>query len=96
MTSAAGLAAQGFVPGTRAIVLSMNNRLLYPLFQGIYRTGATAIPVMPQAAVAELRYVIEDTQAEFIVTESCCASTSRIAERTGMSLWVRLSITFWS
>jgi len=75
----AGLAAQGFVPGTRAIVLSMNNRLLYPLFQGIYRTGATAIPVMPQAAVAELRYVIEDTQAEFIITDAERLATAREA-----------------
>jgi long-chain acyl-CoA synthetase len=75
----AGLAAHGFAPGTRAIVLSMNNRLLYPLFQGIYRTGATAIPVMPQAAAPELRYVIEDTQAQYIITDVERLATAREA-----------------
>ena len=47
----------------------MNHSLLYPVMQGIFRTGGTAIPVMPQAAAAELRYVLADTEAQFIVTD---------------------------
>jgi long-chain acyl-CoA synthetase len=74
-----GLAALGLAPGSRAVVLSMNNRLLFPLFQGIYRNGATAIPVMPQAAAPELRYVLEDTQAQYIVTDPDRLATAREA-----------------
>ena len=40
------------------------------MFQGIFRSGATAIPVMPQAAAAELRYVLADTEAQMVVTDA--------------------------
>jgi len=75
----AGLAGHGLAHGSRVVVLSMNNTLIYPLFQGIYRNGATAIPVMPQAAPAELRYVVEDTQAQFIVVDKDRLATAREA-----------------
>jgi long-chain acyl-CoA synthetase len=63
------LAGLGMKRGSRAVVLMMNHALVYPVFQGIFRSGATAIPVMPQAAAAELRYVLADTQANFVVTD---------------------------
>jgi len=59
----------GLARGARAIVLMMNHSLVYPVFQGIFRSGATAVPVMPQAAAAELRYVLADTEAQFVVTD---------------------------
>jgi long-chain acyl-CoA synthetase len=65
----AALAGLGMKRGSRAVVLMMNHALVYPVFQGIFRSGATAIPVMPQAAAAELRYVLADTQANFVVTD---------------------------
>jgi long-chain acyl-CoA synthetase len=62
-------ARRGLGRGDRAVVLMMNHVLVYPVFQGIFRTGATAIPVMPQAAAAELRFVLADTAANMIVTD---------------------------
>jgi long-chain acyl-CoA synthetase len=59
----------GLARGRRAVVLMMNHAMVYPVFQGIFRTGATAIPVMPQAAAAELRYVLADTDADLIITD---------------------------
>ena len=61
--------SSGMKRGSRAVVLMMNHALVYPVFQGIFRSGATAIPVMPQAAAAELRYVLADTEANFVVTD---------------------------
>ncbi len=65
----AALSELGLKRGNRAVVLMMNHALVYPVFQGIFRSGATAIPVMPQAAAAELRYVLADTEAEMVVTD---------------------------
>jgi long-chain acyl-CoA synthetase len=65
----AALADMGFGRGGRAVVLMMNHALVYPVFQGIFRSGGTAIPVMPQAAAPELRYVLADTEARVVVTD---------------------------
>jgi long-chain acyl-CoA synthetase len=65
----AALAEMGLARGARAVVLMMNHALVYPVFQGIFRTGGTAIPVMPQAAAAELRYVLADTEAQVVITD---------------------------
>jgi long-chain acyl-CoA synthetase len=66
----AAFAELGLKRGVRAVVLMMNHALVYPVFQGIFRSGATAIPVMPQAAAAELRYVLADTEAHLVVTDA--------------------------
>jgi long-chain acyl-CoA synthetase len=65
----AALSELGLARGGRVVVLMMNHALVYPLLQGIFRTGGTAIPVMPQAAAAELRYVLADTEAQLVVTD---------------------------
>ncbi len=65
----AAFAELGLKPGSKAVVLMMNHALVYPVFQGIFRCGATAVPVMPQAAAAELRYVLADTQAQMVMTD---------------------------
>lgn len=65
----AALAELGLARGGRAVVLMMNHALIYPVFQGIFRAGGTAIPVMPQAAAAELRYVLADTEAQLVITD---------------------------
>ncbi len=65
----AALLEFGFKRGDRVIVLMMNHALVYPLMQGVFRAGGTAIPVMPQSAAAELRYVLADTEARFIATD---------------------------
>jgi long-chain acyl-CoA synthetase len=66
----AALAELGLARGGRAVVLSMNHALLFPVMQGIFRAGGTAVPVMPQAAAPELRYVLADTQAQMVITEA--------------------------
>ncbi|HEY4313386.1 MAG TPA: AMP-binding protein [Pirellulales bacterium] len=75
----AAFAELGLERGARAIVLMMNHALVYPVFQGIFRCGATAVPVMPQAAPAELRYVLADTQAQFVITDADRLATVREA-----------------
>jgi long-chain acyl-CoA synthetase len=73
------LAELGLAKGGRAVVVMMNHALVYPVFQGIFRTGGAAIPVMPQAAAAELRYVLADTEAQLIVTDVDRLPTVRLA-----------------
>ena len=65
----AALGEMGLVRGARAVVMMMNHALVYSVFQGIFRSGGTAIPVMPQAAAAELRYVLCDTETRLIITD---------------------------
>jgi long-chain acyl-CoA synthetase len=63
------LAGLGLRRGSVAAVAMMNHPLIFPLFQGIFRNGATALPVMPQAAPPEMRYVLNDMQAEVVITD---------------------------
>jgi long-chain acyl-CoA synthetase len=65
----AAFAELGLGRGGRAVVLMMNHALVFPVLQGIFRTGATAIPIMPQSAANELRYVLSDTEAQIVVTD---------------------------
>ena len=75
----AALVDLGLEPGGRVVVLMMNHALLFPLMQGIFRAGGTAIPVMPQAAAAELRYVLADTEAQMVVADADRLATVREA-----------------
>jgi long-chain acyl-CoA synthetase len=59
----------GLGPGRIAALCLANHPLVYPAFQGIFRTGAAAVPVMFQLAAAELRFVLEDTGAQGVVTD---------------------------
>jgi long-chain acyl-CoA synthetase len=43
---------------------------VFPVFQGIFRSGAAVVPVMPMATAPELRFVLEDTGALGIVTDA--------------------------
>ena len=51
------------------ILCLMNHPLVYPVFEGIFRTGGTAIPVMFLLAAQEIRYILIDTRAEGIITD---------------------------
>lgn len=66
----AALAELGFGRGDKAIVLMMNHALVFPAIQGIFRCGGTAVPVMPQAAAPELRYVLADTRARIVIADA--------------------------
>lgn len=64
------LADLGFKRGEIAALCMVNHPIIYPLFTGIFRTGATAVPVMFQLTAPELRYVLEDTKASGVFTDA--------------------------
>lgn len=70
----------GLGPGKIGALCMMNHPLIYAVFQGIFRTGGAAVPVMFQLAAAELRFVLEDTQAHLIVTDQ--ANLEKVREAT--------------
>jgi long-chain acyl-CoA synthetase len=43
---------------------------VYPVFLGVFRPGAGAVPVMYQLAAPELRFVLADTEAHGVVTDT--------------------------
>ena len=63
------LADLGLRKGGVAAFCMVNHPLIYSAFQGIFRTGGTAVPVMFQLSAAELRYVLEDTKARIVLTD---------------------------
>lgn len=46
-----------------------NHPMVYAIFQGVFRTGGTAVPAMFMLAEPELRHVLSDTGAKGIVTD---------------------------
>ena len=65
-----GFSDLGLGQGHIAVMCLENHPLAYSIFQGIFRTGAAAVPVMFTHTAAELRYVVEDTGAQGIVTDT--------------------------
>ncbi len=52
-----------------AVLCMMNHHLVYGIFQGIFRTGGTAIPVMFMWTAPEVRHVLSDSMAQGVVTD---------------------------
>ena len=75
----AALADLGQTRGDKVAVVMMNNALVFPVMQGIMRCGGTAVPVMPQSAASELRYVFADAEVQFVVTDADRLSAVREA-----------------
>jgi len=69
----------GMKRGSNIVLCLMNDPLIYPVFQGIFRTGGTAIPVMFLLAASEVRYILMDSKAEGIVTDTLNADKIREA-----------------
>jgi len=63
------LAGLGLRTGHVVALCMVNDPLIYAVFQGIFRSGATAAPVMFQLSAAELRYIVADTEARAVVTD---------------------------
>ena len=59
----------GLCRGNVAALCMANHPLVFSVFQGIFRTGGTAVPVMFLCAVPELRYIFSDTGAMGVVTD---------------------------
>jgi len=60
----------GLKKGDLAVMCLINHPMVFSVFGGIFRTGATAVPVMFMLAVPELRYVLMDTKATCIFTDA--------------------------
>ncbi len=48
----------------------MNHPTVYPVFQGIFRTGCTALPVMFTLKEPEVHYILKDSRSIGVVTDS--------------------------
>jgi long-chain acyl-CoA synthetase len=59
----------GLRRGDIAAMYLFNHPLVYPVFGGIFRTGATALPVMFLLTPPELRYVLADSRAKGVITD---------------------------
>ncbi len=64
------LESLGLGPGRVAALFMVNHPIIYPIFQGIFRSGAAAVPIMFQLTVPELRYILEDTEAALVLTDA--------------------------
>ena len=60
---AGGLRSIGVKPGDRVVVLMMNTPELGITYQALWRAGAVATPVIFLISPAELRHVLEDSEA---------------------------------
>ena len=59
----------GLRRGDIAAMYLFNHPLVYPVFGGIFRTGATALPVMFLLTTPELRFVLSDSKAKGVITD---------------------------
>jgi long-chain acyl-CoA synthetase len=66
----AALMRLGLKKGDFAAMCLINHPMVFSVFGGIFRTGATAVPVMFMLAAPELRYVLMDTKAKCIFTDA--------------------------
>jgi long-chain acyl-CoA synthetase len=60
----------GLEPGDACAVCMTNHPAVLWSFQGIFRSGATAVPLMFQLSAPEIRFVLEDTKAAGVITDA--------------------------
>ena len=59
----------GMKKGDVAILCFENDPVAFPVFQGIFRTGGIAIPLMHKLTAKEIRYILTDCKAMGIFTD---------------------------
>ena len=69
----------GLKKGDFAAMCLINHPMVFSIFGGIFRTGATAVPVMFMLAAPELRYVLMDTKAKCVFTDAFSLAKVRVA-----------------
>lgn len=69
----------GLKRGDVAALCMVNHPLVYSVFSGGFRTGATVAPVMFQLTPPELRYIFSHTEAKCIITDSMLVDKVREA-----------------
>ncbi|MCB0896558.1 MAG: AMP-binding protein [Nocardioides sp.] len=60
---ATGLAAMGVEPGDRVVVMTMNTSEVFVAYHAIWRAGAVVTPVIFLQTPAELRHILENSEA---------------------------------
>lgn len=60
----------GLGKGDIAALCMTNHPMVNSVFGGIFRTGATAVPMMFQLTAPELRYILGHTEARAVVTDA--------------------------
>ena len=63
-------AERGLGSGDIVSLCMFNHPLVYPVFGGGFRSGATVVPVMFQLTPPELRYIFSHTESKAIVTDA--------------------------
>jgi long-chain acyl-CoA synthetase len=71
----------GIKRGSNVVLFLMNHPLVYPVFEGIFRTGGTAIPVMFLLTTPEIRFILQNSMAEAVVTDPMCVDRIREAAK---------------
>ena len=72
------LREQGVQPGDRVVVMMANDPSVTDAFHAIWRLGAVMIPVTPNWVAREVRYVLEHSGAQVVITSAVLAN--RIVE----------------
>jgi long-chain acyl-CoA synthetase len=76
-----GLIERDVKKGDMIVMSLINNPLVLSIFQGIFRNGSIAVPVLPTATPHELRYILSDTMANGIITDSSGITKVRTAAK---------------
>ncbi len=67
--------------GDVVVTCMANHPLVFSIFQGIFRTGGTALPVMFMLGEEELRYVLSDARAVGVITDAANVEKVRRASK---------------
>ena len=71
----------GIGRGSNVVLCMVNHPMIFPVFGSIFRCGATAIPIMFALSAPEIRYILSDSGAEGVVTDTMCLDRIREAAR---------------
>ena len=77
----------GIQPGDRVAALCVNSHVMLELHNGVPMAGAVLVPVNIRLSVAEMAYIIENSEARLIVATQELADTARsLSAHTGVRL----------
>jgi len=74
-----GFAQIGLRQGDVVALCMMNHPAVYSVFQGIFRNGGTALPIMPNLMEPEVWHILRDSQAHGVVTDAVNLAKIRAA-----------------
>jgi long-chain acyl-CoA synthetase len=69
---ASGFSRLGLVKGQRVAILMLNRFQYLELYYAIMRAGGVVVPLNTRYAPAEIAYVLEDSEASFLICDANC------------------------